>query len=174
MIRQRSLQNGRQGFSGAYGASAPQRGQGTVFTGQNVRLKLPAKPAPARSFDFNMFSGYSRSYSGSPCWAVSPRPEHRPQSAGELAGTIISGGADGRRNPSARAVSTADGVGRLPAGVCCLSGQCFCPSRTLSVSGSTRDSGHHSRFVQSFLLLATAAPVLGVDGAFLLEAGPSR
>ena len=41
------------------------------------------------------------------------------------------------------------------------------------VTGSTRDSGHHSRFVQSFLLLATAAPVLGVDGAFLLEAGPS-
>jgi hypothetical protein len=28
------------------------------------------------------------------------------------------------------------------------------------VSESTRDSGHHSRFVQSFLLLATAAPVL--------------
>jgi hypothetical protein len=33
MIRQRSLQNGRQGFSGAYGANLPQRGQGTFFTG---------------------------------------------------------------------------------------------------------------------------------------------
>ena len=27
------------------------------------------------------------------------------------------------------------------------SGQCFCPSRTLCVSGSTRDSGHHARAV---------------------------
>jgi len=33
MILQRSLQNGRQGFSGAYGACAPQRGQGTVLAG---------------------------------------------------------------------------------------------------------------------------------------------
>jgi hypothetical protein len=61
---------------------------------------------------------------------------------------------------------------RVPAGVCCLSGQCFCPSRTLTVPGSTWHSGHHSRFVQSVLLHATAAPVLGVDGPFLSEAGP--
>ncbi len=32
MILQRSVQNGRQAFSGEYGACAPQRGQGTVFT----------------------------------------------------------------------------------------------------------------------------------------------
>jgi hypothetical protein len=32
MILQRSLQNGRQLFPGAYGASVPQRGHGTVFT----------------------------------------------------------------------------------------------------------------------------------------------
>ena len=48
-------------------------------------------------------------------------------------------------------------------------GQCFCPSCNAGdVARSTRDSGHHSRFVQSFLLLATAAPVLGVDGVSLL------
>jgi hypothetical protein len=34
----------------------------------------------------------------------------------------------------------------------------------LGVSGSTRDAGHHSRFVQCFLLLAAAAPALGFDG----------
>ena len=51
------------------------------------------------------------------------------------------------------------------AGVCCLSGKCLCPSRLLSRARSTKDPGHHSRFVQSFLLLlAAAAPALGVDG----------
>jgi hypothetical protein len=43
----------------------------------------------------------------------------------------------------------------------------------VSITRSTRDSGHHSRFVQSRLVPATAAPVLGVEGAFLLEADPS-
>jgi hypothetical protein len=43
----------------------------------------------------------------------------------------------------------------------------------LSVSGSTRDSGHHSRFVRFVLLLAAAARGMGVDGADLLEVGPS-
>ena len=44
----------------------------------------------------------------------------------------------------------------------------------LSVSGSTRDSGHHSRFVPFALLLAAAARGIGVDGAVLLEVGPSN
>lgn len=69
------------------------------------RLKLPAKPIPARLFGFHISSSYSRSYSSWPCWAVSPRPEHHPQSFGELAGTIISGGADGRCDPSDRSVT---------------------------------------------------------------------
>jgi hypothetical protein len=43
----------------------------------------------------------------------------------------------------------------------------------LSVSGATRDSGHHSRFVPFALLLAAAARGIGVDGAVLLEVGPS-
>jgi hypothetical protein len=43
----------------------------------------------------------------------------------------------------------------------------------LSVSGATRDSGHHSRFVPFALLLAAAARGMGVDGAVLLEVGPS-
>ena len=43
------------------------------------------------------------------------------------------------------------------------------PAR-LGVSGTTRDSGHHSRFVPFALLLATAARGLGVDEAFLLGA----
>jgi len=43
----------------------------------------------------------------------------------------------------------------------------------LSVSGATRDSGHHSRFVPLALLLAAAARGIGVDGAVLLEVGPS-
>jgi hypothetical protein len=34
-----------------------------------------------------------------------------------------------------------------------------------SATGTTRDSGHHSRFVQRLPLLATAAPVIGADGA---------
>jgi len=42
------------------------------------------------------------------------------------------------------------------------------PAR-LSVSEAARDSGHHSRFVQKFLLLATAAPVLASMSGFLLE-----
>ena len=38
-----------------------------------------------------------------------------------------------------------------------------------SVSEATRHSGHHSRFVQKSLLLATAAPVLASMSSFLLE-----
>jgi hypothetical protein len=45
-------------------------------------------------------------------------------------------------------------------GVSCLSAKCFCPSRLLGRTRSTRDAGHHSRFVQCLLVPATAAPVL--------------
>ena len=47
----------------------------------------------------------------------------------------------------------------------CLVSVSVRPER-LSVSGSTRHAGHHSRCVQNcLLLLAAAAPALGVDGA---------
>ena len=54
----------------------------------------------------------------------------------------------------------------------CLVSVAARPER-LSVSGATRDSGHHSRFVPFALLLAAAARGIGVDGAVLLEVGPS-
>ena len=66
----------------------------------------------------------------------------------------------------------------VPIQYCCCCAACpisvsVGPER-LSAAGTTWNSGHHARFVQSRPLLATAAPVLGVDGAFLLEARPSR
>src|SRR5262245_38942459 len=55
------------------------------------------------------------------------------------------------------------------AGVCCMSGECFCPSRTAQRPEATRASGHHARFVQKSLKLAAAAPVLASMAGFLLE-----
>lgn len=52
--------------------------------GQKLRLKLPAKPMPERFFDLNI----SASYLAWSCWAVSPMPEHQPQSVGEWAGLL--------------------------------------------------------------------------------------